>query len=224
MKIGMPVQALESIPKSAEISLFDDHAILLVLMENISDHIYFKDTASCFIRVNPALARRLGLQSSADAIGKTDADFFTEEHASQAYIDEQRIMQSGFPLENIEEKETWPDGSVHWVSTTKLPLRDTAGKIIGTCGISRDITARKQIEVEREMLIRNLRSAIEQIKTLKGLVPMCSGCKKIRDDHGYWEKVESYLSRHADIEFTHGLCPDCLKSIYPEYSGDEKNS
>ena len=151
----------------------------------------------------------------------TDADFFTEEHANQACADEQTIMQTGIPLANIEEKETWSDGAVHWVSTTKLPLRGSGGKIIGTCGISRDITVRKQIEAERELLIRNLRSAIEQIKTLKGLVPMCSGCKKIRDDHGYWEKVESYLSRHADIKFTHGLCPDCLKSLYPEYSGDE---
>ena len=125
-KTGTTVEALERSRETEEMASFDDHAMLFVLMENIPDYIYFKDTSSRFIRVNPALARMFGLQSPADAVGKTDADFFKEEHASKAFADEQTIMQTGLPLANIEEKETWPDGSVHWVSTTKLPLRDPA--------------------------------------------------------------------------------------------------
>ncbi len=129
-----------------ESALHDEQRILSTLMQSMPDSIYFKDTASRFIRTNPAMIKRLGLPSSADAIGKTDADFFSPEHAVQARADELEIMRTSQPLINFEEKETWPDGSVTWAETTKLPLRDHAGQIVGTYGISRNITARKQAE------------------------------------------------------------------------------
>lgn len=81
-------------------------------------------------------------------------------------------------------------------------------------GVVQDITARKKIESEREMLILELQNAIEQIKTLKGIVPICCSCKKIRDDKGYWEQVEEYVTRHTHAQFSHGLCPDCLTKLY----------
>lgn len=84
-------------------------------------------------------------------------------------------------------------------------------------GVVQDITERKQIETERESLILQLQSAIEHIKTLKGIVPICASCKKVRDDKGYWQQVEAYLSRHTDVRFSHGICPDCLKTHYPEF-------
>ena len=77
-------------------------------------------------------------------VGKTDSDFYTPEHSQPALEQEQEVIQSGRPIEPIEEKETWPDGRVTWASTTKLPLRDPAGNIVGTFGISRDITDRKR--------------------------------------------------------------------------------
>jgi PAS domain S-box-containing protein len=115
-------------------------------MENLPDSIYFKDTDSRFLRASHGLAEKFGLRDPAEARGKTDFDFFTEEHARQAREDEERLMQSGQVLLNKEEKETWPDGSTTWVSTTKLPLHDRAGKLIGTFGISRDITDQKRAE------------------------------------------------------------------------------
>jgi len=120
--------------------------LLHVLMENVPDSIYFKDLESRFIRINRALAQRFGLSDPAEAIGKTDFDFFSAAHAQQAYLDEQEVIRTGQPLVAREEAEYWPDGRVNWVSTTKLPLRDRHGAIIGTCGISRDITQRKQME------------------------------------------------------------------------------
>ena len=71
---------------------------------------------------------------------------------------------------------------------------------------------------ERERLIKELQSAISQIKTLRGIVPICSNCKKIRDDKGYWQMVEKYVSDHSDAEFSHGICPECVEKLYPEYS------
>ncbi len=110
------------------------------LMDNNPDHIYFKDIESKFIRINRSLANRFGLKNPIEAIGKSDFDFFTREHAQQAYQDERIVIDTGKPLEGKQEKETWPDGQDTWVSTTKVPIRDRSGRIKGTCGISRDIT------------------------------------------------------------------------------------
>jgi PAS domain S-box-containing protein len=127
-------------------SLGEDGELLDALMDNLPDSIYFKDLASRFIRANKGLARRFGLSDPAQVIGKTDADFFTEEHARQALENEQDMIRTGQPVIGLEEKETWPDGHVTWASTTKMPLCDAQGRVLGTFGISRDITDRKQAE------------------------------------------------------------------------------
>jgi PAS domain S-box-containing protein len=88
------------------------------------------------------------------------------------------------------------------------------GKVFG---VVQDITDRKRVETERETLILQLQSAVEHIKTLKGIVPICASCKKVRDDKGYWEQVEAYLGRHTDVRFSHGICPDCLSKHYPGF-------
>ncbi len=113
---------------------------LHTLMDNNPDHIYFKDIESKFIRINRSLANRFGLKNPTEAIGKSDFDFFTREHAQQAYQDERTVIDTGKPIQAKQEKETWPGGLDTWVSTTKVPLRDRSGRIKGTCGISRDIT------------------------------------------------------------------------------------
>jgi two-component system sensor histidine kinase/response regulator len=123
-------------------TLVAESDLLLVLMDNVPDAIYFKDLQSRFICINRALALRFGLSDPADAIGKTDFDYFDEQHARQAYQDEQEVIRTGRPLVAREEA----DGRVTWASTTKLPLRDREGAIIGTFGVSRDITHRKQTE------------------------------------------------------------------------------
>ena len=130
--------------------LKEEILLLETLMDTIPDSIYFKDRESRFTRVNRYTAVRFGLSDPADVIGKTDYDFFTLEHAEKAHKDEQEIVRSGRPVVAVEEKETLPDGRIRWVSTTKMPLRDSTGAIIGTFGISRDITDKKLVEEELE--------------------------------------------------------------------------
>jgi PAS domain S-box-containing protein len=132
--------------RRAEEALSQERCLLHALMDNLPDSIYFKDTASRFLRINKALTTSFGLSDPAQALGKTDFDFFTEEHACPAFADEQEIIQTGKPLVGKEERETWLDGRVTWVSTTKMPLRDMDGNIAGTFGVARDITNLKLAE------------------------------------------------------------------------------
>ena len=141
---GLMVDVTER--QAMEAELQQERFLLSTLISNLPDPIYFKDTASRFIRVNQALAERLGGADPTDMLGKTDFDFFAREHAEPAFNDEQEVMRTGQPIVAKEEKEIWPDGREKWVSTTKMPLRDPSGKVIGTFGVSRDITERKRVE------------------------------------------------------------------------------
>jgi diguanylate cyclase (GGDEF)-like protein/PAS domain S-box-containing protein len=157
--------------------LLDDHYLLDTLMEHIPDQIYFKDTKSRFIRVSRALASRWGLEDPAEAIGKTDFDFFAGEHAQKAFADEQRLLETGDPLVGIEEHETWQDGREAWVSTTKVPLRDRSGRIVGLFGISRDVTDKKLDElrlVEQAAQLAEQARALEQLTLLDELTGLSS--------------------------------------------------
>ena len=142
--------------KRAEEALIAEKHLLHTLADNLPDAIYFKDRESRFTRINKAQAKLFGLSDPAQAVGKTDFDFFAAEHAQKAYEDELEIIRTGQPLVGKEEKETWPDGHVTWVSTTKMPLRDAQGNITGTFGVSRDITARMQTELDLRRINRAL--------------------------------------------------------------------
>jgi PAS domain S-box-containing protein len=119
--------------------------LLRTLMDNVPERIYFKDRQSRFLRNSRAHLRALGVTRPEEAVGKSDADFFTVEHARQTGEDEQQLMAGGEPLTK-EEKVTRPDGSVSWLLSTRMPLRDENGDMVGTFGISRDITDRKRAE------------------------------------------------------------------------------
>ncbi len=133
--------------KQTEQALAYERDLLQALMNNLPDHIYFKDASSRFLRINQALAQHLGLQSSEAAIGKSDADFFPAGQARQKLEDEQRLLATGTPVLGLVEKSDTAMGE-KWVSSIKVPTCGTDGKITGLVGISRDITQRKQAEEE----------------------------------------------------------------------------
>ncbi len=140
------VEAMRESLSRSEASRDLERSFIHAMMEYLPDNIYFKDAQSRFLLISRAMARRFEIEEPSDAIGKTDANFFTREHAEQALRDERELMRTGDPVVGLEEKETWADGHVSWVSTTKMCLRDRDGKVIGTFGISRDITEKKHAE------------------------------------------------------------------------------
>lgn len=144
-------------------ALSEANTLLQALMDNMPDHIYFKDTQSRFIRNSRSQATLLGLSDPAQVVGKTDFDFFP--HAARAYAEEQEVMRSGKPLVDLEEWVVWPGGQETWVSTTKVPLRNSEGKTIGIFGISRDITERKRAEQAIRQLNTDLEKQTEQLES-----------------------------------------------------------
>jgi PAS domain S-box-containing protein len=166
-----------------------------------------------FVEVNAAFLRTLGY-SADEVLGKTSAELGLFANPDQ----QQHVAANLLEYGRIEEAELQ-------VKTKDGTIRDGlfSGEIIESQGkryfltVMIDITERKQVEVERDKTIQELRLAIAEVKTLRGIVPICANCKKIRDDKGYWEQVELYVSRHTEAAFSHGICPDCAKKLYPEF-------
>jgi sigma-B regulation protein RsbU (phosphoserine phosphatase) len=148
-----------------ELALEKERNLLTTLMEHMPlNRIYFKDLDSRFIAVSRACAEWHGKKDPSEMIGLTDRDLFSPEHAEMALADEREIIRTGIPIVDYEEKETWPDKEDTWVSTTKMPLRDTQGKIIGTFGISRDITEKKRAAEKLARLAEELRAKNESLE------------------------------------------------------------
>jgi len=141
--------------KQAEAALAHERHLLESLLQYSPDCIYFKDRESRFLRCSESNRQKFGVGAT-DLVGKSDFDFFTEEHARPAFEDEQEIMRSGRPLIGKVEKEVAKDGRESWALTSKMPLRNQASEIVGTFGISKDITALKQAEAELERTHKEL--------------------------------------------------------------------
>ncbi len=151
--------------------LQQDQALLRALLDRIPDSLYFKDRESRFIYVSRHMAKNIGGRRPDELVGQTDSDYFSPELTRKARADEELIMDTGQPLVGIEEKETWADGHVTWVSTWKMPLFDAAGRIIGTFGMSRDITARRLAEEK----LRAAQKELVAASRLAGMAEIASG-------------------------------------------------
>lgn len=136
--------------KKIQEQLAKEKYLLDALMQNSNDYIYFKDRESKFIRVSSHMLGQFKVNSNEELAGKSDFDIFTEEHARPAYEAEQEIIRTGNPILNLIEKETWDDGTVTYVSTTKMPLKNQEGAVVGTFGISRDVTESRVAELEMQ--------------------------------------------------------------------------
>jgi PAS domain S-box-containing protein len=150
-----------------------------------------------------------------EIIGKTRASLFPPEVSLEQQRSLKNIFETGIP--KYAENKTVLLDQVIWFGTWLVPLLDDTGQVTAVMGVSRDVTNRKWLEEDKQKLLVKLQEALSQVKTLGGLIPICSACKKIRDDKGYWQQVEHYIQTHTDATFTHGVCPDCIPKLYPDY-------
>lgn len=185
---------------------------LLEIVDNTPAPIYLKDSDGRYLLINKRY-EALAHITLKDIIGKTDFDIFPEEIASLFRSQDEQVIQNGAPIE-FEETITLPDREFTFI-TSKFPLHEN-GNIHAVGGFCTDISERKKIEDEKACLINKLQKTVDEVKTLRGIIPICAFCKKIRDDKGYWTQVETYLKEHTDAGISHGYCPECIKENYPE--------
>ncbi len=110
------------------------------------------------------------------------------------------------------------DGKRRTILHSAAPIRDEKGRLLGAVVVNQDVTEAQHLARERENLVRELQETLAQVKTLRGLIPICASCKSIRSDEGYWMRLEAYLKEHSDAEFSHGICPECYRRLYPDYT------
>jgi PAS domain S-box-containing protein len=197
--------------KRAEEALRESEARYRAVIEQSPDGIYLVDAEKqCILEANPAFAQLLGYTSE-EMPGLSIFEFVAAER-EQVKERFQEILKGEAPLV-YERQFRKKDGSLVDVWVSSIAISYWGKK--AACTIVRDLTERKRAEEEREKLICELQEALANIKTLRGLVPICAHCKKIRDDKGYWQQVEVYVRDHSEAEFSHGLCPECIKTYFP---------
>ena len=189
-----------------------------IVADNTYDWEYWSSPEGGFVYISPSCERLTGypaadFERDPDLINRiihADDRGRFKEHRRDATWKQQ-------PEDEIEFRIVCRDGLEKWFAHVCQPVFDDEGRYLGARGSNRDITGRKAIEKERERLIVELQEALSKVKLLSGFLPICASCKKIRDDKGYWNQIESYLRDHSEAEFSHGICPECARTLYPGY-------
>ncbi len=180
------------------------------ILRTTMDGFWITDIQGRFLDVNDAYCQLIGY-SRDELLTMRISDVETAERPEETAQHIQRIMETGGA--RFETCHRCKDGKIIDVEVSVNYAKIGSGRLYV---FLRNITERKRMEEEREKLIRELQDALANIKTLRGLLPICSYCKKIRDDKGYWNRIESYIQDHSGAEFTHGMCPECWKKHYPD--------
>ncbi len=218
------LESYKEAQKDIEKELQSSKEILEMIMNNIPKQVFWKSRDLIYLGCNQSFAEVTGMNSPSEVIGKSDYDFHRDPAHADSYREwDKKIMDEGKPILDLEESYFNSDGSEGTVLTSKVPLRDEEGNVFGLLGICTDISERKKIELKNEALIKELQAAMAEVKTLGGLLPICSHCKKIRDDKGYWKQIESYITDHSNAQFSHSICQSCVQEIYPELIDESGN-
>jgi PAS domain S-box-containing protein len=171
------------------------------------DMLCFLDFNGYFKRLNPAWERTLGFTRE-ELMSRPFIEFVHPDDRERTLAQNKAVRGGGKAL-GFENRYLCKDGSYRWFLWNAAP--DTGHKVIYS--VARDVTERKQAEEERERLVGELHAAILEVKTLQEFLPMCSYCKRIRDDEDYWHSVEAYISEHTDTQISHGICPTCMATV-----------
>lgn len=185
--------------------------LLMILMNSIDEKVFIKDLDGVYHYVNASFCKDFDVEPD-EIVGKDDYFVFRAEIAAKLRNSDRKVMLSKV-AETVEESGNYI-GEQRTFRIKKIPLIDEKGEVYGICGIAFDITEEKKLKTEREKLIKELQLALENVRTLTGLVPICAQCKKIRDDKGYWRQIEEYIESHTEALFSHGICHDCAEDLY----------
>ncbi|MCI0659342.1 MAG: PAS domain S-box protein, partial [Acidobacteria bacterium] len=198
----------------AEREMAERKAFLSALIENSPLAIVTIDPEERVQHCNSAFEQLFGYRLE-EMEGKLIDDFVAPGELTSEALNLTRQAVRGEIGHAVTQRGT-KDGRVITVEVHGVPLV-VNGKLVGGYALYQDVTERRRAEEEREKLLVELQGALANIKTLSGLLPICASCKKIRDDGGYWSQIESYVSAHSQAQFSHGICPDCAKQLYPEH-------
>ena len=171
--------------------------------------------------VNPSFIRIFEYNERSEVLGINAGDLF-EKDSIKGLTDIKTVIDLTDEMTH-EFSVKRKDGTTFPVEVSVSNVQNSEAEIVGKMASFVDITRRKRAEKDREKLIRKLERALNKIKTLRGLIPICAACKKIRDDKGYWHQVEIYIRDHSEADFSHGICPDCFKKLYPQFTYPDEN-
>ena len=183
-----------------------------MLMDESMDPTFSFYADGTYRYVNHAFAKGVG-KTSDDIIGRKIWDVFEKGEADKRFSIVKKVFSEGKP-EEIEVRVPQSAGDTFYLTTVK-PILNDWGEVETVICTSKNITKRKLAEDALKKERDKLMKALKEIKTLSGLLPICASCKKIRDDKGYWNQMEGYIQQHSDAQFSHGMCPDCAKKMYP---------
>ncbi len=186
------------------------------LIDAIPIPIFYKNENLIYTGCNRRFATFLGKPMEA-IIGKNVYDLAPRKLADTYHQKDLELLRNP-GIQVYEYEVDASDGGRRMVIFNKATFFRPAGEIGGMIGAILDITERKQAEHEKDRLIGRLQAALDKVKVLSGLIPICASCKKIRDDKGFWNQLENYISTHSDAIFSHGICPDCTQKLYPQYA------
>ena len=196
----------------AESRLREQHDFLRTLMNTIPNPIFFKDIKGLYLGGNKAFEKEMGRPLS-DIIGKTVYDL-SPDALADTYDAKDKELFNRPGRQTYEYKMMSSNGHPKYVIFNKSTFLNSEGDVAGIIGLITDITEHKKAESEKEALISELKQALEKIDTLSGFLPICSSCKKIRDDKGYWNRIETYIEDHSKALFSHSICPECSENLY----------
>ncbi len=183
-----------------------------ILMDESMDPTFSFYADGTYRYVNHAFAKGVG-KTSDEIIGRKIWDVFEKDEADKRFAIVKKVFAEGKP-EEIEVRVPQSAGDTFYLTTVK-PILNDVGEVETVICTSKNITKRKLAEDALKKERDKLMKALKEIKTLSGLLPICASCKKIRDDKGYWNQMEGYIQQHSDAQFSHGMCPDCAKKMYP---------
>lgn len=210
--------------KEAELGLRASEKKLRDITSHLAEGLYVMDRQGTITFMNPEAERLLGW--TMDELNKKGAHNLVHSHRADGTalpLEEceiHNVITTGVTFMSTDEVFVRKDGTIFPISVVSSPILEN-GTVTASATSFRDITERKELEQEREQLIIDHMDALSKIKTLSGMLPICASCKRIRDDKGYWNQIESYVEQHSEAEFSHGICPECAQKIYPKYYNDK---